>query len=219
MCFCHKSTQTMRFSYSPDISVIMPTFNRAHCLENAVESVIAQSFNNWELLIVDDGSSDNTVETLSPYIERFPNIRYLRHKNRKAALSRNAGIQASLGTYITFLDSDDHYLNYHLESRKTILEENEDVFLLSGGFLCDDNMWVKDCNNPDQLIHIRECILGGTFFGRRELFFALEGFREMDYAEDTDLWERALKLFSVKKIDNPKTYVYRRAEDSITLNY
>ncbi|NMW20971.1 MAG: glycosyltransferase family 2 protein [Chlorobiaceae bacterium] len=209
----------MRFSNRPEISVIMPTFNRARYLENAVESVVAQSFDNWELLIVDDGSSDNTFETLNPYIERYPHIRYMKHKNRKSALSRNAGIQASFGRYITFLDSDDFYLENHLETRIDILEENQEVSLLSGGFLCDENIMVKDCHNLDRLIHIRECILGGTFFGKRELFFALEGFSEVEYAEDTDLWERALKLFEVKKIEEPKTYVYQRAEDSITVNY
>lgn len=209
----------MRFNYRPEISVIMPTFNRARYLENAVQSAISQSFENWELIIVDDGSSDNTLETLDPYIDRYPNIRYLRHKNRKAALSRNAGIQASFGRYITFLDSDDHYLSNHLESRMAIIKEYHDVSLLSGGFICDENMMVKDRNNPDRLINIQECVLGGTFFGKRELFFSLKGFRDLEYAEDADLWERAVNRFSVKKIENPKTYVYQRAEDSITLNY
>ncbi len=209
----------MRFSYSPEISVIMPTFNRGRYLENAVESVIAQSVESWELIIVDDGSTDHTFEILSPYIERFANIRYLKHQNRKPALSRNAGIQASLGRYITFLDSDDHYLGNHLESRVAILNEYREVAMLSGGFICDEEIRVKDCYNTDKLIHIRECILCGTLFGKRELFFALDGFRDMDYAEDTDLWERAAALFAVKKIEDPKTYVYLRAEDSITLNY
>jgi glycosyltransferase involved in cell wall biosynthesis len=197
----------------------MPTFNRARYLENAVQSVLAQSVENWELIIVDDGSSDNTFETLDPYIGRFPNIRYLKHKNRKPALSRNAGIQASFGSYITFLDSDDYYLGNHLETRMVILQEYENVSLLSGGFLCDENIRVKDCKNPDKLVHIRECTLGGTFFGKREIFFSLEGFSDLEYAEDADLWERASSLFSVKKIEDPKTYVYRRAEDSITINY
>ena len=209
----------MRFSYSPEISVIMPTFNRAPYLANAVQSVISQSVENWELIIVDDGSDDNTFEILGPYIDRFANIRYLKHNNRKPALSRNAGIQASFGRYITFLDSDDHYLRNHLETRMAILEEDHELSLLSGGFCGDDNIWVKDCNNTDKLIHIRECILGGTFFGKREIFFSLRGFRDMEYAEDADLWKRATELASVKKIEDPKTYVYRRAEDSISLNY
>lgn len=209
----------MRFNYRPDISIIMPTFNRARHLEHAVQSVLDQSFSNWELIIVDDGSTDNTFQTLDPFIHKFPNIRYMKQSNRKAALARNAGIQASFGRYITFLDSDDHYLNNHLESRVAILKEYREVALLSGGFLCDEDIRVKDRNNTDKLIHIRECILGGTFFGTREIFFSLEGFRDLEYAEDADLWERAEALYTVKKIEDPKTYVYQRAEDSITLNY
>ncbi|MEI6757333.1 MAG: glycosyltransferase family A protein [Chlorobium sp.] len=209
----------MRFNCKPLVSVIMPTFNRAGHLEKAVQSVLSQSFDNWELIIVDDGSSDNTFETLEPFIARFPNIRYMKHKNRKAALSRNAGIQASFGRYITFLDSDDHYLENHLESRMEIIETMPDVDLLCGGYHCDENMMVKDCKNPDRLIHVRECIVGGTFFGRRELFIALEGYRDLDYAEDTDLWERASERFTLKKIEEPKTYVYEHSDDSTTLNY
>ena len=209
----------MRFGCKPDISIVIATFNRARHLQHAVQSVLAQSFNNWELIIVDDGSTDSTFETLDPFIQKFPNIRYMKQRNRKAALARNAGIQASFGRYITFLDSDDHYLENHLETRITLLEGMGDVSLLSGGFLCDETIMVKDCYHPDRLIGIRECILCGTLFGNRELFFALEGFRDMVYAEDTDLWERASKRFTVKKIVDPKSYVYERADDSITLNY
>ncbi|NTW69972.1 MAG: glycosyltransferase family 2 protein [Chlorobiaceae bacterium] len=209
----------MRFSCTPEISVIMATFNRARHLETAVASVIAQSYTNWELIIVDDGSSDNTFDLLDPYIRKFPTIRYLKHSNRKAALSRNAGIQASFGRYITFLDSDDHYLSNHLESRMEIVSRLPEIDLISGGFLCDDTIMVRDCKNPRHLINIRECALGGTFFGKKEIFSALEGFRDLDYAEDTDLWERAAENCSVKKIEEPKTYVYRRADDSTTLNY
>jgi glycosyltransferase involved in cell wall biosynthesis len=209
----------MRFNWKPEISVIMPTFNRARHLETAVQSVIQQSIRNWELIIVDDGSSDNTFATLDPFIAAFPNIRYLKHSNRKAALSRNAGIQASFGRYITFLDSDDHYLDNHLETRMEIISRLPEIDLITGGFLCDETTMVKDRNNPLELIHIRECTLGGTFFGKKELFIALEGFRELDYAEDAELWERASTRFAVKKIEDPKTYVYRRAEDSTTLNY
>lgn len=209
----------MRFRCKPDISIIMPTFNRASHLEHAIQSVLAQSYQNWELIIVDDGSSDNTFNTIDPFVLHFPAIRYMKQSNRNAALARNAGIQASFGRYITFLDSDDLYLENHLETRIALLKEMEEVALLSGGFLCDDPIMVKDCYHPDKLINVRQCILCGTLFGTRELFMALEGFRDLEYAEDTDLWERATKLFIVKKIENPKSYVYRRASDSITLNY
>jgi len=209
----------MRFSYSPEISIILPTFNRAAHLETAMRSVLQQTFESWELLLVDDGSSDETFAQLDPFISASPNIRYMKHQNRNAALSRNAGMQASFGRYITFLDSDDHYLPNHLASRIALMEAMPEVDLLSGGFLCDEPTMVKDCRNPNRMIDIRECILCGTLFGKRELFVALEGFCDLAYAEDTDLWERAANRFSVKKIEEPKSYVYQRAADSITRNY
>ncbi|NTV98160.1 MAG: glycosyltransferase family 2 protein [Chlorobiaceae bacterium] len=209
----------MRFNHYPDISVILPTFNRAAHLGNAIESVLSQTYSNWELIIVDDGSSDNTFEVIDPYLMKSAGIRYMKHTNRKPALSRNGGIQASFGRYITFLDSDDHYLPEHLESRLVILENNPDVSLLSGGFLCEEDFMVKDRNNPEMLVNIRECILAGTLFGRSELFHTLEGFRNIEYAEDTDLWDRASERYGVMKLEDPKTYFYRRADDSITLNY
>jgi glycosyltransferase involved in cell wall biosynthesis len=209
----------MRFSNKPLVSVVMATFNRAGYLSGAVESVIAQTFESWELIIVDDGSTDDTPSLVKPYTENHPNIRYLRHSNRKAALSRNAGIQASFGEYITFIDSDDRYLPQHLESRMAIIAANPGVLLLSGGYACEAGTMVRDRHDPEKLINIRECILGGTFFGKRELFLAVEGFRPLDYAEDTDLWERASGRFPVMRIEEPRTYLYQRAEDSITRHF
>jgi glycosyltransferase involved in cell wall biosynthesis len=209
----------MRFSHSPEISVILPTLNRALHIGNAIESLLSQTFGDWELIVVDDGSSDSTFAVVDPYLMKHPGIRYMKHNNRKPALSRNAGIQASFGRYITFLDSDDHYLPEHLETRLGILKNNPDVSLLSGGFLSEEDFMVKDRHNPETLVNIRECILAGTLFGKRELFLSLEGFRNIDYAEDADFWERASDMSGVMKLDDPKTYFYRRAEDSITLNY
>jgi hypothetical protein len=100
-----------------------------------------------------------------------------------------------------------------------MLESMPDVSLLTGGFACDENTWVRDRHDPEKLVHIRECILCGTLFGRRELFFALDGFMAMDYAEDTDLWDRASNLFTVLKIETPQTYVYLQSDDSITKQY
>lgn len=204
---------------SLEISVILPTFNRAGLLEQAIESVIAQTFTDWELVVVDDGSVDETFAIVDRYLRQHGNIRYMKHRNRKAPLSRNAGIQAAFGRYVTFLDSDDYYRPEHLESRYRLLESRPDVDLLSGGFTVVGDPWVRDRNNPEKLIHIGECIVGGTFFGRRELFQAVEGFRALDYAEDADLWDRAGSHHSIVKIDAPQSYVYRRSEVSITGNY
>ncbi|MBF0585424.1 glycosyltransferase family 2 protein [Prosthecochloris sp. N3] len=209
----------MNFSHKPAISVILPTFNRASKLRRAVDSVLAQSCSSWELLVIDDGSTDNTCSIVMPYVHRDSRIRYLAHSNRKAALSRNAGIQASMGRFVTFLDSDDYYLPDHLAERQAILERNPDIDLLSGGFCGDEDFYVKDCRDTSKLIHISECILCGTLFGKREVFTELGGFCDLDYAEDYDFWQRASDRFRTHSITDPKTYVYLRSEDSITSNY
>jgi glycosyltransferase involved in cell wall biosynthesis len=207
------------FYIRPAVSVILPTFERAPLLATAIESVITQSFTDWELIVVDDGSSDNTFDVVNAFIREHDNIRYMKQRNRKAALARNAGIQASFGRYVTFLDSDDGYLPEHLESRYRLLESRPELELVSGGFSLEGDPWVRDRNNPEQWVHVSECIAGATFFGRRELFMEIGGFRNLDYAEDSDLWERAAQHHRILKIDAPESYLYRRNADSITRTY
>jgi len=211
--------KTPLFDIRPAVSVILATFDRAPLLESAIESVIKQTYTDWELIVVDDGSSDNTFDVVNALIREHDNIRYMKHRNRKAALARNAGIQASFGRYVTFLDSDDRYLPEHLESRHTQLESHPEIELLSGGFVCEGDPWVRDRNDPESWVHVKECIAGATFFGRRELFMEIGGFRALDYAEDTDLWERAAENHRILKIDTPESYLYRRTADSITRTY
>ncbi|NTU58339.1 MAG: glycosyltransferase family 2 protein [Chlorobiaceae bacterium] len=203
----------------PEISVILTTFNRAPLIEQAIGSVVRQSFTDWELIVVDDGSDDETFAVVDRYLTHHVNIRYMKHRNRKPARSRNAGIQASFGRYITFLDSDDYFRPEHLESRHLLLETRPDIDLVSGGFTLEGDPWIRDRNDPEKFVHIDECILGGTFFGRRQLFMEIGGFRAIDYAEDTDLWERAGERYSILKIEAPESYVYRRSDNSITAQY
>ncbi|MBN1928798.1 MAG: glycosyltransferase family 2 protein [Chlorobiaceae bacterium] len=211
--------QTPHFDIRPAISVILPTFDRSALLAEAIGSVVAQSFTEWELIVVDDGSSDDTFAVVDAFVHEHANIRYMKHSNRKAALSRNAGIQASFGRYVTFIDSDDRYLPGHLESRFLMMEAMPEVQLLSGGFAIEGDPWVRDRNDPERWIHVSECIAGATMFGRRELFLELGGFRALDYAEDTDLWERAAQQHRVLKIEQPESYLYRRSPDSITATH
>jgi glycosyltransferase involved in cell wall biosynthesis len=208
--------QTPHFDIRPAISVILPTYDRAPLLAEAIESVVAQSITEWELIVVDDGSSDESFAVVDAFLLEHANIRYMKHRNRKAALSRNAGIQASFGRYVTFIDSDDRYLPEHLESRYRMMEAMPETDMLSGGYCCIGDPWVRDRNDPEKLIHLSECIVGATMFGRRELFMELGGFRALDYAEDTDLWERASRRYRLLKIDQPESYLYQRSPDSIT---
>jgi glycosyltransferase involved in cell wall biosynthesis len=209
------------FDIHPDVSVIVCTFNRGDYLKKCIDSVIGQTFTNWELLIVDDGSQDNSFDLVNSYLDRHNNIRYLKHSNRKQCYAKNAGIQASFGKYLTFLDSDDSYAPEHIDSRLSYLNSHPDLDLIQGGFFSEEEILVVDYYQPDKLINLRDCALGPTFFGKRKVFFELQGFRhivtgEAVYGEDTDFWERAGQRFAIQTIKEPKTYIYSRAETSVT---
>src|SRR5262245_39646727 len=103
----------------PLVSVIMPAFNRADTIRRAVRSVQAQTFTNWELIVVDDGSTDNTMALIEGC---DPRLKLIRQENQGTAGARNAGLRASAGSYIAFLDSDDEWLPHHLELCVSFLE-------------------------------------------------------------------------------------------------
>lgn len=105
---------------SPGVSVIIPTFNRAHCVSVAIESVIAQTFSNFEIIIVDDGSSDGTNDVLEKFGDR---IRVIHQKNRGVSAARNNGIRAARGKWIAFLDSDDRWHPEKLQQQLAALEK------------------------------------------------------------------------------------------------
>ncbi|WP_392530604.1 glycosyltransferase family 2 protein [Nostoc sp. C117] len=207
------------FDIIPEISIILCTYNRAKYLNECINSVINQTFKYWELIIVDDGSQDNTFEIINPYIEEFNNIRYLKHRNKKQCYAKNAGIQASFGRYITFIDSDDTYKPNHLESRVEYMKAHPEIDLIEGGFTIEEEIWLADYYNPGQKINLRECVLGPTFFGKRHVFFELQGFKHFLYGEDTDFWARAEKIVRTQKITQPETYIYTRGETSVTKTF
>ena len=93
------------------VSVIMPTFNRADTIRRAIRSVQAQTFADSELIVVDDGSTDNTVALIEGC---DPRLKLIRQRNQGTAGARNTGLRASAGSYIAFLDSDDEWLPHHL---------------------------------------------------------------------------------------------------------
>jgi glycosyltransferase involved in cell wall biosynthesis len=117
------------------VSVIIPTFNRAAVLVDAVNSVLEQKYDNIEILIVDDGSTDHTESTVNSLRKHNPNIFYLKNFRAKGPSgARNSGILKAKGDYLTFLDSDDTWLNWHLDEGVRFLEENTDVDVLFGNF-------------------------------------------------------------------------------------
>lgn len=108
------------------VSVIMPTYNVANYLSESIKSVLSQSYQNWELIIVDDYSTDNTLHMISTF--KDPRIILIKNQSNKGvALSRNLALEAATGQYITFLDSDDLWLSSKLSQQVSILEKQSDA--------------------------------------------------------------------------------------------
>ena len=106
---------------NPTVSVIIPTYNRAHLIKRAIQSVLNQTYQDFEVIIVDDASTDNTEEVVKSFND--PRIRYIRHeKNKGAAAARNTGIKTARGKYIAFQDSDDEWLPEKLEKQMKVFE-------------------------------------------------------------------------------------------------
>lgn len=202
-------------NFYPIVSIILPTFNRSNYLERAVDSVLKQTFKDWELIIVDDGSTDDSFSLINNYLMNHENIRYIKHSNRRTALSTNAGIQTSIGEFITFLGSDDEFKPEHLQLRIDFMLNNTEIDFIYGGVEIIGSPYVKDKNDLSRLIHLSECVIGGTFFAKRKVFLELNGFRNLRYSDDSDFFERAEKKFKIAKVNFPTYIYYRDTPDSI----
>lgn len=112
---------------APAISVIVPTFNRGHVLGGALASIRAQGFGDLEVIVVDDGSSDETRDLVQTIVAADPRFRYHDQPNRGAASARNAGLDLAVGAYVAFLDSDDSWRPWHLELAMACLRRLPDA--------------------------------------------------------------------------------------------
>jgi len=194
----------------------MATYNRSAYLNRSITSFISQTYKNAELIVVDDGSSDDTFRLVNKFITNYPNIRYLKHSNRNVSLTKNAGIQAAIGRYTGFLDSDDEFRPDYLEKRVKFLEAHPEIDMIESEAIIIGDPFVKDKNDLSKKIHLSKCHIGATFFGKTEVFLALNGFdKNLIYGADSDLWEKAAKKYVTKKFDHPGYIYYRDIPDSI----
>ncbi|SES14695.1 glycosyltransferase family 2 protein [Rhizobium sp. NFR03] len=115
----------MRTRMNPQVSVVIPLFNRAHRIAATLESVLAQSFQNFEVVIVDDGSSDDCHAAIEAVGD--PRIRLVRQENEGASSARNRGVQEARGALVAFLDSDDRFLPHHLATMVGLLAAQPDT--------------------------------------------------------------------------------------------
>lgn len=195
----------------PLVSVIIPTYNRAVYLKRAVESVLAQSYKNIELLIINDGSSDKTPAVISELKERDPRIVGLTNKgNLGIAKSSNRGIRRARGKYIARLDDDDFWADpKKIEKQVEFLEAHPDYVLVGGGMIKIDREGreIKRYLFPEKDEEIRRSLLvynlfvQSTILFRKEAWQRVGGYDEtLDFlGEDRDLW---LKLGRVGKFYN-----------------
>jgi glycosyltransferase involved in cell wall biosynthesis len=135
----------------PLISIVTCFFNAERFFEEAIQSVLAQTYTNWELLLVDDGSTDSSIQIAKRYAEQnFGKVIYLEHEdhqNRGKSTSRNLGIRHAKGKYIAFLDADDIFLPQKLEKQLTILQTHPDVGMICGPYY----MWYSWTDNPEDI--------------------------------------------------------------------
>lgn len=115
----------------PKVSVIIPTFNRSQLISESIDSVFSQTYKNFEIIIIDDGSTDNTKKVIEYYIKTYGDkIRYFYQDNQGAASARNKGLDVARGEYIAFLDTDDIWLPKKLEKQVNILDECKEISLV-----------------------------------------------------------------------------------------
>ncbi len=194
----------------------MAVFNTEfHFIKRAIDSVLEQDFQDFELIIIDDGSKVNDRKSLLEYVEKHEDkIVYIRHSNRGQAKSINRGVLISVGEFITILDSDDEYKPFHLSA---CLQEMEDVDLICSTtetvVNSSDDYYVPDKNDLSKPIHLDDAILFGTLFGHQKVFKSIDF--EGGFAADSAFYERAQIQFRAKKVFQ-KSYIYYRNNPNST---
>lgn len=207
------------------ISIIIPAYNRAALLKNCLESVMAQRHTLLEIIVVDDGSTDNTRQVITALSDS--RIRYLYQQNAGAAVARNNGVNHAKGDYIIFLDSDDAAEPAWLSNLAGALHSQQDI--VTCGFKRYDvkGMLVEDKNSKTghALQQRYGIFLAGTYLIRRSLFLQIGGFdTALKSGHHTDLSIRLIQLIDQKKITEVRVNhalvkIYDHAGEKIRANW
>lgn len=213
------------------VSVVLPTYNRADTyLPRAIESVLNQTFKNFELIIVDDGSTDETKALIHAYMEKDKRIRYIGYsKNKGVSHARNIGNDVARGKYIAIMDSDDFAFPHWLESMYTFASEHPDITII----VPRRNAYFEQ--NNDKAISIGSPLnyplVGGIFassFGNLGLLFQRDFIRKHQIRYDEDLvngedWDFWLKMgyagASAKRCMSTRPVVLMRVHRTNPKNY
>lgn len=184
----------MNIHKNPTISVILPVFNSAQYIELSIKSILNQSFNDFELIIIDDGSSDNCFEILSSYVKTDTRIHLIRRDNQGLIYTLNQAIEIAKGQYIARMDADDLALPKRLESQLEFLEGNK--LHLCGSSVQLIGAAIGSWHYPHSHEGCEVELLFGVPFahpsviGRSSVFKELRYSSEWSLVEDYDLWQR-----------------------------
>ncbi len=211
------------------VSIVMPTFNRASTIGFAIESVLNQSLKEWELIIVDNESTDKTADVVEKYLKNDSRVKYYSvKKSLSPGISEylNFGINISSGKYIARLDDDDEWCHYDkLKIQYDYLEKNPEVILIGGGAIMVDlnrkpiyKFFKRE--NDSQIRN--NALLANPFWHntvmyRKDIVIKIGGYRNYRFVEDWDLW---LRLGNLGKLYNFQEYfsLYMNAGQNLSTN-
>jgi len=208
----------------PQVSVIIPTFNRAPLIKEAIESVFSQTFTDYEIIIVDDGSTDNTHKLISDFSSN--KIKYFYQPNKGRSAARNLGIREASGEFIAFLDSDDLFSPFKLEIQVNQMNLQTDRVWSHTSYKCIDSKGntIKKVNSgcfsgrifPD--IYINCPIAVPTVMIRRNILLSnkLEFNESIDIVEDILLWIQIAKKYELVGIPETLSSVRLHGKNAST---
>ena len=209
------------------VSVIIPCYNYGHFLPRAVASVVAQTYRNWEIIIVNDGSTDDTEEVSNSLINEGLSIRYLdRKENMGPSFTRNEGIAAANGEYLAFLDADDEWFSEKLEKQIEVFSGNPSVGLVATGVtLKDVNKCVERYYQPEKFADKRALVRSllirnivpatSSVMVRKSCFENVGGFdKNFRFAEDWELWLRLIRECGFEFIYEPLITLYEHQSNA-----
>ena len=197
----------------PKVSVIIPTYQRGYLVGQAIESVLAQTYADYEIIVIDDASTDNTMVVLDGFKDRIKIIHL--EENRSVGAARNAGILASQGDYVAFLDSDDLWVSEKLRKQIDLFRTNTNIGLVYSDFSYFDENGIEPSTSFEKngggkrgTIH-RDVFMGGpistlTATVRRTCLDKVGLFDEtLPACEDLDMWLRITASYQVDFVNEP----------------
>ncbi|RFU61297.1 glycosyltransferase family 2 protein [Peribacillus glennii] len=211
----------------PKVSVVIPTYNRGEFTIHAVESVLAQTYKDYEIIVVDDGSTDHTEELLERYKDR---LRYVKQENQGPSAARNTGVRLAEGEYIAFCDSDDRFLPEKLEKQMEFIERNPECKFLYTWYYNVNNQgeYTKlrkpnTCNSNEHLqyfLFIRKfTIRTSTLLIHKSCFEKAGLFNEKYwYSQDWDMWLRLAAYYRGFCLEEPLAEYWLHGENRSSLS-